>query len=1147
MPQPDYIHLRTHTEYSLIDSLNSIDDLIYAAKAQKMPAIAMTDNANLFAAIKFYQAAIKAGIKPILGADVWIENPKEIKKPFRLTLLCQNNTGYQNLIKLISKSYLEGQKFDKPLVQYLWIKNHHEGLIALSGAQMGDIGQALLTKQWETAKKRLEQWKNLFSDRFYLELARIDRKDEEHYLPVAIELAKATQTPVVATNEVCFIREEDFEAHEARVCIHAGFTLNDASRPKLYTNKQYFCSQQAMQTLFADIPAAISNTVEIAKRCNLTLTLGKTYLPAFPVPPPLSAEEYLSQKSQEGLAVRFQQSAIEANKYAVYQDRLQKELSIINNTGYAGYFLIVADFIAWAKANHIFVGPGRGSGVGSLVSYALGISNLDPILHDLLFERFLNAERISMPDFDVDFCMENRDRVIDYVAQKYGRDSVSQIITFGTMAAKAVVRDVGRVLGHPYGFVDKIAKLIPFELGMTLEKALSQEEQLRTLYQNDEEIKYLIDLAKKLEGLARNAGKHAGGVVIAPSPLTDFSPLYCEANDNHVVTQFDKDDIEKVGLIKFDFLGLRTLTIIDWTLQMVNRKRAEQNQPPINIETIPLDDEATFASLRACSTMAVFQLESRGMTDLVKRLQPTCFEDLPLLVALYRPGPLQSGMVDDFFDRKQGRAPIEYPHPLLEPVLKPTYGVILYQEQVMKIAQTLANYTLGEADVLRSAMGKKKPEEMAKQRIKFIEGAKNNQVNEGLANQIFLLMEKFSGYGFNKSHAFAYALLSYQTAWLKTHYPAQFMAAVLSSDMDKTDKVVKFYRECKEMKLVVLLPNINQSDYSFTVNHQNEILYGLGAIKGVGFAAVENMIQNRQNKPYQDLFDFCTRVDLRKVNKRSIEALIQSGSMDALGPNRATLLASLGKAMIYAEQVSQKNNTGILDLFSKVAAPLNLWVETELWNAAEQMTREKQYVGLYFSGHPLDAYQTELNQLGVTRIADLKMDVNQSITIAGQITHIRFMQNKRNQSIGFITVEDQSGHLDVAVFSDVLEGAREWIVKDQLVVIEGTLSIDGFTENYRISCRRLLSIEKMREHSIKRLLLRLHSTSAIPKQIDSLKQLLTERLGGTCPVWLEYHLENAVARIPLGVKWRVFPTDQLLGYLRKLLDDPSVVLEYSYT
>jgi DNA polymerase III subunit alpha len=1143
----DFVHLHTHSEYSLVDSLISIEDLISTAVEKKMRAIALTDHANFFAAIKFYQAAIKAGIKPILGADLWIENLKDVKKPFRLTLLCQNKIGYQNLIQLISKSYTEGQKFDRPLVQYTWLATHHEGLIALSGAQLGDIGQSLLQQQWHVAEERLECWKKIFPERFYIELIKTGNADETYYLSNALELAKHSQTPVVATNDVCFLQEEDFEAHETRICIQGGYTLNDPNRPNFYTAQQYFRDSETMESLFAEIPEALQNTIEIAKRCNLRLDLDNIYLPKFPVPNTLSAAEYLSEKSSGGLNARLKQAAIDPSKHTVYETRLQTELSVINKMGYAGYFLIVADFIGWAKANHIFVGPGRGSGAGSLVAFALGITNIDPLSYDLLFERFLNPERVSLPDFDIDFCMDNRDRVIEYVAKKYGHTNVSQIITFGTMAAKAVVRDVGRALGHPYGFVDKIAKLIPFELGITLSQALNQEEQLHRLYETDEEIKHLIDLAKKLEGLVKNAGKHAGGVVIAPSALTDFSPLYCEADEPHIVTQFDKDDIEKVGLIKFDFLGLRTLTIIDWTLQRIQKKSADSNSPPINIEMLPLDDEETFNTLRSCAITAVFQLESRGMKDLVKRLQPDSFEEIIALVALFRPGPLQSGMVDDFIDRKHGRAPIEYLHPSLESILKPTYGVILYQEQVMQIAQTLASYTLGEADLLRRAMGKKKPEEMAKQREKFVEGAKNNQIDETLANQIFYLMEKFAGYGFNKSHSAAYALLTYQTAWLKTHYPSEFMAAVLSSDMDKTDKVVRFHRECKEMKLTVLPPNINQSDYSFVANPQGEILFGLGAIKGVGFSAVENIIANRQKGPYRDLFDFCARVDLRKVNKRSIEALIQTGALDALGPHRAALLASLEKATLCAEQVNQKNKTGVLDIFHQAITPisLDLWVKTKAWSSEEQIAREKTLVGIYFTGHPLDAYQSDLKHLTTTNIHDLQLHENQSMTIAGIITQIRFMYNKRNQQIAFITIEDITSYIDVAIFSEVLESAREAVVKDQIVVIEGTLSVDSISGSSRMSARRLLTIEAARAQSLKQLSLRLSTENTTHAQIEALKHSLKQHAGNCCSISLHYINTIAAAKISLGAAWRVVPSDALLNNLRQLLGESSVILDYS--
>lgn len=1140
-----FIHLRTHTEYSLIDSLMTVDNLVETAKNNGMPALAITDHVNLFATIKFYQAAIQSGVKPIIGADVWIENAKDTKRPFLLTLLCQNKNGYKNLIKLISKGYFEGQKDGKPLLQYEWLKQHHTGLIALSGAQNGDVGQALVDRQWDLAEQRLKNWKSFFEDRFYIALSRTQHESEKYYVSPAITLAKTHKVPVVATNDVCFISEDDFEAHETRVCIHASYILNDPNRPKKYTTKQYFRTTQEMQTLFADIPEALQNTVEIAKRCNVMLELNKTFLPAFPVPEAMSAEDYLSQKSLTGLKQRFTQISLSPEKHAEYIQRLENELSVINSMGFAGYFLIVADFIQWAKANHIAVGPGRGSGAGSLVAFALEITGLDPIAYELLFERFLNPERISMPDFDIDFCMDNRDRVIEYVSQKYSRSSVSQIITFGTMAAKAVIRDVGRVLGHPYGFVDRIAKLIPFELGITLDQALVQEESLKKLYDDDEEIKNLIDLAKKLEGLVRNAGKHAGGVVIAPSPLTDFSALYCEDHHSPIVTQFDKDDIETVGLVKFDFLGLRTLTIIDWTLKTVNEKRQLQNLPPIKIETIVLDNKETFDALKACSTTAVFQLESRGMKDLVKRVQPDCFEEIIALVALYRPGPLQSGMVDDFIDRKHGRAPITYLHPSLEIILKPTYGVILYQEQVMQIAQLLANYTLGEADILRRAMGKKKPEEMAKQSAKFIAGANKINIDSALAEQIFNLMEKFAGYGFNKSHSAAYALLTYQTAWLKTHYPAEFMAAVLSSDMDKTDKVVRFFQECKALGLKVLPPDINRSAYYFTVNENNDILYGLGAVKGVGFAAVENIIHQRQKKSFIDLFDFCSRVDLRKVNKRSIEALIQAGALDELGPHRATLLATLEKAMQYAEQTTQTTHFGMQDMFSqKVNSIPTLWVNTEKWSNIEQMSYEKIQLGLYFSGHPLDAYQAELSHLTTTNIQDLKLESEQAISIAGLISQVRFTYSKRNQPIAFITLEDLTGSIDVAIFAEALEASREWIVKDKVVVVEGSVQMDQFTGGFRISTKRLIALEKAREQRIRSIRVQISQEKSPQLTPDVLKNALKQYLGGSCPIWIEYLLANSTTKIPLGSKWHICPSDLLLQALRKLTSDEAVICQY---
>ncbi|WP_229310121.1 DNA polymerase III subunit alpha, partial [Vibrio cholerae] len=785
MSDPKFIHLRIHSDFSMVDGLSKVPPLVKKVAAMGMPAMALTDFTNLCGLVKFYSTAHNCGVKPIIGADFTLQSEEFGDELTKLTLLAKNNVGYKNLTLLISKAYLRGHVQHQPVIDKAWLVEHAEGLIVLSGGKSGEVGRALLKGNQQQVERCIEFYQTHFADHFYLELIRTGRADEESYLHFALDVAEQYDLPVVATNEVVFITEESFEAHEIRVAIHDGYTLEDPRRPKNYSPKQYLRSEAEMCELFADIPEALANSVEIAKRCNVTVRLGEYFLPNFPTGG-MAIEDFLVMKSREGLEERleflFPDPEVRAKRRPEYDERLQVELDVINQMGFPGYFLIVMEFIQWSKDNDIPVGPGRGSGAGSLVAYALKITDLDPLEYDLLFERFLNPERVSMPDFDVDFCMDKRDQVIDHVAEMYGRDAVSQIITFGTMAAKAVIRDVGRVLGHPFGFVDRISKLVPPDPGMTLEKAFIAEPALQELYDADEEVKELIDKCRILEGCTRNAGKHAGGVVISPTAITDFAPIYCDAEGNFPVTQFDKNDVETAGLVKFDFLGLRTLTIIDWALGLVNPRLKKAGKPPVRIEAIPLDDARSFRNLQDAKTTAVFQLESRGMKELIKRLQPDCFEDIIALVALFRPGPLQSGMVDNFIDRKHGREAISYPdekwqHESLKEILEPTYGIILYQEQVMQIAQVLSGYTLGGADMLRRAMGKKKPEEMAKQRAVFQEGAEKNGVDGELAMKIFDLVEKFAGYGFNKSHSAAYALVSYQTLWLKTHYPAEFMAA----------------------------------------------------------------------------------------------------------------------------------------------------------------------------------------------------------------------------------------------------------------------------------------------------------------------------------------------------------------------------------
>ena len=1163
--KPLFVHLRLHTEYSLIDSVVRVAGLMDAVRAEGMPAVALTDQCNLFAMVKFYRAALERGVQPIIGVDLLLAEADEKQGPSRLTLLCQNLAGYQNLARLVSRAYLEGQTAAAvALIDRGWLdRRSTAGLIVLSGAHEGDVGRALLREREQQAAQALDFWRSLFDDRFYIEVQRLGRPEERGYLPAALKLAARHGVPVVATNDVRFLAAEDFESHEARVCIHDGTLLADAARTRRYTPQQYLRSAAEMSVLFADIPEALANTVQIARRCSLQLTLDQPRLPDYPVPAGSTPNAFLRSEAAAGLATRLAALDIAGNEAARYQARLAAELEVICPMGFAGYFLIVADFIRWARDNGVPVGPGRGSGAGSLVAYALRITDIEPLRYDLLFERFLNPERVSMPDFDVDFCMEGRDRVIDYVAAKYGHERVSQIITYGSLAAKAVVRDVGRVLGHPYGFVDRIAKLIPFELGITLADALAKEEELKRIYQQDAEVHNLLDLAQSLEGLTRNAGKHAGGVVIAPSVLTDFTPLYCEPGRASVITQFDKDDVEAAGLVKFDFLGLRTLTVLDWAVATINAERARHEQAPLELGALPMEDAPTYALLKACRTTAVFQLESRGMKDLIRRLQPDRFEDIVALVALFRPGPLQSGMVEDFINRKHGRnqAAIDYLHPKLQPVLAPTYGVILYQEQVMQIAQVLAGYTLGGADLLRRAMGKKKAEEMAKQRSVFVDGARARGVDARLAAHIFDLMEKFAAYGFNKSHSAAYALLSYQTAYLKAHYPAAFMAAVLSADMDHTDKIVTLIDECAHIGLTVLPPDINSSRYMFAVADERTIRYGLGAIKGVGRSAVEAIVGEReQHGPYQSLVDLCRRIDLSRLSRRVFDALIRSGSLDGLGPNRATLMANLEQAMAASEQSARSRDAGQVDFFGASAlaaasAALTLKPVPE-WNASQRLAGERETLGLFLTGHPIVPYEADLRYFASGRIADFAserpavplegarsyMDAR-TVKLAGLIVEIR----RRGPRLSFM-LDDRSGRMEVTMFEEVYQRHRELIVKDALVQVEGALRFDEFSDAWRLAAKQLQSLDAVRERLARHLLITwpdAPDAPDAPRLVSRLEALLRAARDGQCSVLLRLRGREADGTLSFGEDWKVRPSRELLESLEHLLGAGTARLSYS--
>jgi DNA polymerase-3 subunit alpha len=1133
----------------VVDGTVRIGDYVKAAAADRMPALALTDLSNLFGAVKFYKSARGKGLKPVLGCDLWLENEANRDQPYRLLLLCQTHAGYLKLCELLSRAYLENQHRGRAEIKRQWlVEAGGEGLIMLSGAMAGDVGQALLQGNQQAALALAQQWAALFPDRFYIELQRAGHAQQEFYISRALALAGELDLPVVATHPVQFMEADDFKAHEARVCIAEGYVLADNRRPKHFTPEQFFKTQAEMAALFADVPQALANSVEIAKRCNLTLTLGKNYLPQFPTPNGESLDEYLVQQAKLGLEKRLQvlypDDAVRDAKRPVYLTRLEFETNIIIQMGFPGYFLIVADFINWAKNNGVPVGPGRGSGAGSVVAYSLGITDLDPLQYALLFERFLNPERVSMPDFDIDFCQEGRDRVIDYVKHKYGLASVSQIATFGTMAAKAVIRDVGRVLDLPFNFVDGIAKLIPNELGITLSDALEKEPQLKERREQEEEVNELLELALRLEGLTRNIGMHAGGVLISPGKISDFSPIYCQQNGESLVSQYDKDDVEAVGLVKFDFLGLRTLTILAMALENANAQRALKELPPLDFETLPINDKPTYQLLKSANTTAVFQLESRGMKDMLKQAKPDCFEDIIALVALYRPGPMD--LIPDFCRRKHGQQRVEYPHPATEPILKETYGIMVYQEQVMQIAQVVAGYSLGGADLLRRAMGKKKKEEMDAQRAVFVEGAVKNGTPEKQAAELFDLMEKFASYGFNKSHAAAYALVAYHTAYLKAHYPAAFLAATMSADMNNTDSVHIFYDDCAANGVEVLAPDINQSEFRFKPISDKQVLYGLGAVKGTGWAAIEVILAAREAEgPFKDLFDFCRRLDLRKVNRRVIESLIRAGAFDKLEPNRAALLAGVSLAISAAEQSGAASGQNSLfgEMSDSVAHTLP---KVNAWSEQEKLQQEKSALGFYFSGHPYEGYKRELATFVRTTLGNLKPQ-DQPQLLAGVVMGIRIRMTQRGK-MAIVTLDDATSRIEIVVGNELLNQSQHLLKEDALVIVEGRVSNDDFSGGLRVNARKVYDLAAARSANASLLKISCNGQA----DAGRLREILAPycRQGAEeerrhCAVKIEYHNGSARVELMLGEQWRVELHDELLSNLKGWLSEDNVKILYN--
>ncbi len=1164
--QPAFIHLRLHSEYSIVDGIVRVDEAVAAAKADGMPALALTDLSNVFGMVKFYKEARSQGVKPIVGCDLWLTHEADRDNPHRLLLLAQNHDGYLRLCELLTRAYRSNQYRGRAEVMKSWLgETGTGGLIALSGAHHGDVGQALVAERRDEAKRLAQEWAALFPDRYYLEVQRLGPQamtggaaavPVEVHVTRALQLAAELGLPAVATHPVQFLKSEDFRAHEARVCISEGYILSDQRRPRRFSTEQYFKTQAEMAQLFADVPEVLENSVEIAKRCTLGLTLGKSQLPHFPTPDGASLEDYLRQRAGEGLAARltllYPDEAERKAQEPAYRERLEFETQTIVQMGFPGYFLIVADFINWAKNNGVPVGPGRGSGAGSLVAYSLGITDLDPLRYNLLFERFLNPERVSMPDFDIDFCQDGRDRVIDYVKTRYGADSVSQIATFGTMAAKAVVRDVGRVLDLGYNFCDQLAKLIPFQPGkhITLEEARKMEPQLAERERKEEEVAELLELAGTLEGLTRNVGMHAGGVLIAPGKLTDFCPLYVADGASSAVSQFDKDDVESIGLVKFDFLGLTTLTILDWTLKYIRRLDPSSD---IQLEKLPLDDKAAYDIFAKANTSAVFQFESRGMRDMLKNAKPDRFGDIIALVALYRPGPME--LIPEFCARKHGKR-FSYPDPRVEGILSETYAIMVYQEQVMQMAQIIGGYSLGGADLLRRAMGKKKPEEMAEHRGLFREGAAKNGLDQRKADELFDLMEKFAGYGFNKSHAAAYALVAYQTAYMKAHHPAAFMAANMSAVMNDTDKVQQLVDDARENRLEVLAPDVNSGVYRFEPVDEKRIRYGLGGVKGTGEGAINHIVEVRTaGGPYTDLFDFCHRVDKRLVNRRVVESLVRAGAFDSVNDNRAELMACVGLAMESAEQASRSASQ--VSLFGdaveapRMVAPANV----PRWSKKELLQNEKLALGYYRSDHLFNVYRDEVRRMVAKKLGDLQTAgdlAGRNVTIAGVVLSVR-VQNTANGRMGIVTLADDSGKHEVVVYREAFDRFRHKLREDELLLIEvrgrqryrsadseGENGNGGGDNTLRLEAMNIMDLNEARNRYARGIRLTCNGQSSGSK----LKELLGPHRQGPCPVAIDYMSNGARCEVKLGAAWQVNINEDLLRALGEWLKPENVNIDY---